>query len=405
MQSTIPAGEETGPHPPLIAFVLCALVMLIDGLDTVMIGMVAPAISQEWHLDKAAMTPAFTLGVVGLMLSGLCAGPLADRVGRRPLIIGAVLMFGCANLATLWCTGIGQLTVLRAITGLGLGAAMPCTVALVSELAPLQRRGFIITCMYAAYTLGGAAAGWLAAAIVPQFGWRAMFGVGALLPLALLPLLLWRLPESLSPRLSIGLAETSALRAIVSPRQRHITLLLWLGNGCGLMVMFTLINWLPSLLHLRHVDLGTAASAGALFQAGGGLGALLIGWMIDRWRAGRVTLAIYAAVVVLSQVWLIAMTDSALLLTLCFGLGVVVMGGQTGFQVLATQVYQPAMRATGLSWMQSVGRLGGVLGIQGAGWAVAQEFDAATLLQALAVPAAIALLAIWLIGKSAPQPR
>lgn len=127
--------------------------------------------------------------------------------------------------------------------------------------------------------------------------------------------------------------------------------------------------------------------------------------MIDRWRAGRVTLAIYAAVVVLSQVWLIAMTDSALLLTLCFGLGVVVMGGQTGFQVLATQVYLPAMRATGLSWMQSVGRLGGVLGIQGAGWAVVQEFDAATLLQALAVPAAIALLAIWLIGKSAPQPR
>ncbi len=383
-------------------FVLCFLIMFLDGLDTVLIGFMAPYIGAAWQLPKGALTPAFTAGVAGLMLAGCVAGILADRVGRRPLLLAAVGLFGLGNLATAYCNSLEALVALRFLTGLGLGAAMPCAVALVAEYAPARRRALIITSMYCGYTLGGAFVGWLTPLIVTQHGWRAMFIVGAALPLALLHVLPWRLPESpaflAGRRGAPGAVRESAagnpLAMIVAPAYRRQTGLLWLANGCGLMITFTLINWLPSFLTFKHVSAQSAALAGASLQVGGAVGALLVGWLMDRFGGGRVAVATYLGAAALAPLWLPALDggNTALLL---MGLlaGMLVMGGQTGFQVLATAVYPVAARATGLSWMQSVGRLGGIVGIQLAGLGIARGIDAATLLQALCVPALLAAAA------------
>lgn len=414
-------------------FVLCFLIMFLDGLDTVLIGFLAPYIGAEWQLAKGALTPAFTAGVAGLMVAGCAAGILADRVGRRPLLLAAVAVFGLANLATAYCTSLDALVVLRFVTGLGLGAAMPCAVTLVSEYAPARRRALIITSMYCGYTLGGAAVGWLTPIVTQQHGWRAMFGIGAVLPLALLPLLFRRLPESIGflaerrrdrgavaallSRIAGRQVELPAqpdrptpdvnpLAIILSPAYRSRTALLWLANGAGLLMTFTLINWLPSFLTFRQVAAQTASLSGASLQAGGAIGALLVGWLMDRFGGGKVVVGIYLGAAAASLLW-IAVLDrgSAMLLLAGFLAGVLVMGGQTGFQVLATSVYPVAARATGLSWMQSVGRLGGILGIQLAGMGVARDVDPVTLLQALAVPAMVAAVAAgFLHGRPGRAP-
>jgi AAHS family 4-hydroxybenzoate transporter-like MFS transporter len=404
--------------------VLCLLIMFLDGLDTVLIGFLAPYIGKEWHLSKDALTQAFTAGVVGLMIAGCLAGILADRVGRRPLLLLAVMLFGTCNLATAYCNSLDMLVVLRFLTGLGLGAAMPCAVALVSEYAPTRRRGLIITSMYCSYTFGGAIVGWITPVIAQQHGWRAMFVIGAVLPLALLPFLLRFMPESIGflaerrrdvakvatmlsrivgrdvDASSIRQADQHAvlanpLRLILSSGYRLQTVLLWLGNGAGLLITFTLINWLPSFLTFKQVPVPTAAFSAACLQTGGALGALMIGWFIDRFDSRKVTVCAYLGAAVLSLLWIVALGGgNRVLLVTGFAAGLLVMGGQTGFQVLATSVYPVAARATGLSWMQSVGRLGGILGIQLGGLGIARNIDPVHLLQALAIPALIAALSV-----------
>lgn len=415
--------------------VLCFLIMFLDGLDTVLIGFLAPYIGKEWHLTKDAMTPAFSAGVVGLMVAGCLAGILADRIGRRPLLLTAVLLFGVGNAATAYCDSLSMLVVLRFLTGLGLGAAMPCAVALVSEYAPARRRALIVTSMYCGYTLGGAAAGALTPLIAPAHGWRALFLFGAILPLALLPVLWRAMPESIAflaerrrdpgrvasllaritgrpvdpSSLALGSAQpvsTNPLGMIVSPAYRLHTSLLWLANGSGLLITFTLINWLPSFLAFKQVAGPTAAFSAACFQAGGAVGALLIGWLMDRFEGAKVVVTVYLGAALLSLLWAGALENGgAVLLLMGLAAGVVVMGGQTGMQVLATTVYPVAARATGLSWMQSVGRLGGILGISLAGMGIARDVDPVTLLQALAVPALLACAALACLRARLPQRR
>lgn len=414
-------------------FVLCFAIMFLDGLDTVLIGFVAPFIGAEWHLAKAAMTPVFTAGIVGLMVAGCIAGVLADRIGRRPLLLIAAAIFALANLATAFANSLDALIVLRLLTGLGLGAAMPCAVTLVAEYAPARRRALIITSMYCGYTLGGAAAGWLTQLIAPQFGWRAMFIAGAVLPLALLPLL-WRLmPESIAflaerrrdvvhvnallkrivghavdaqlPTSGPATASQRPFSLLLSSDYRRYTTLLWIANGCGLMVMFTLINWLPSFIIFKQFPGQVASLTVACFQMGGVVGALLSGWLMDRFGSRRTVLVIYLCVAALATLWGLAMeSGSTALVLLGILTGIVVLGGQTGFQVLAASIYPVAARATGLSWMQSVGRLGGILGIQLAGWGIAQQMDPVTLLAGLAVPALLASLCALMLRARPREP-
>lgn len=409
-------------------FALCFAIMFIDGLDTILIGFIAPYIGAQWQLDKAAMTPVFSAGLIGLMVAGCGAGILADRIGRRPLLLLAAAIFALANLATVFVNTLDMLIVLRLITGLGLGAAMPCAVTLVAEYAPARRRSLIITSMYCGYTLGGAVAGWLTQLVAPQFGWHAMFVVGAALPLVLLPLL-WRLmPESIAflaerqrnlvrvnallsritgqvvnaqlpEKMDVVADSDRPFRRIISSEYRLRTIVLWTANGCGLMVMFTLINWLPSFLVFKQFPGQVASHTASLFQIGGVFGALLMGLLMDLFGGRRMVVATYLVVAALSMLWGVALdAGAAVLIALAALAGAAVMGGQTGFQVLAASTYPVSCRATGLAWMQSIGRFGGILGIQLAGWGIARHADPATILSALAVPALVAGLCAFVLG-------
>src|SRR5579864_2115889 len=174
----------------------CATVLFLDGFDTTAIGYVAPALAKEWHIGKSALGPVFSAGLFGLMIGALLFGPMADRVGRKKIIIFSTVAFGLGTLATAFVHDVDGLLAVRFLTGLGLGGAMPNTVAMTSEFNPRRRRATMVMIMFCGFSVGAALGGLLAAALIPQFGWRSVFVVGGIAPLLLVPVLALRLPES-----------------------------------------------------------------------------------------------------------------------------------------------------------------------------------------------------------------
>src|SRR5260370_10369850 len=174
----------------------CAAVLLLDGFDTTAIGFVAPSLAKEWGLTKAALGPVFSAGLFGLMIGALTLGPLADRIGRKNIIIFSTLAFGIGTLVTAFVPDVNALLAIRFLTGLGLGGAMPNTIAMTSAVNPQRRRATMVMIMFCGFSLGAALGRLLAAALIPPFGWRAVFVVGGIAPLIMVPILALRLPES-----------------------------------------------------------------------------------------------------------------------------------------------------------------------------------------------------------------
>src|ERR1700675_2188218 len=174
----------------------CAAVLFLDGFDTTAIGYVAPSLAREWGLTKGALGPVFSAGLFGLMIGALLFGPLADRIGRKKIIIFSTLAFGIGTLITAFVQDVNSLLAIRFLTGLGLGGAMPNAVALTSEFNPRRRRATMVMIMFCGFSVGAALGGLLAAALIPQFGWRSVFIVGGRAACVLFPTLALRLPES-----------------------------------------------------------------------------------------------------------------------------------------------------------------------------------------------------------------
>src|SRR5882762_4049295 len=261
----------------------CAAVLVLDGFDTTAIGYVAPSLAKEWGLSKGALGPVFSAGLFGLMIGALTLGPLADRIGRKKIIIFSTLAFGLGTLATAFVQDVNTLLAIRFLTGLGLGGAMPNTIAMTSEFSPHRRRATMVMIMFCGFSVGAALGGLLAAALIPQFGWRSVFVVGGVAPLLLVPILALRLPESvrflaltgqanarvaellasINPKVAFasatqfvihepGLAGMPVLHLFRDGRTR-VTLLLWVVFFMSLLDLYFLSNWLPTVLN----DLGS----------------------------------------------------------------------------------------------------------------------------------------------------
>src|SRR6478735_8044183 len=179
-----------------LVFALCFLVVLLDGFDTAAIGFVAPSLLKEWGVSRPALGPVLSAALFGLATGAFAAGPLADRLGRKLVLTAAVAVFGLGCGASALAADLEQLTVLRFITGLGLGAAMPNAVTLMGEYCPDQRRAMLTNTMFCGFPLGAAFGGFLAAWMIPLWGWRSVLVLGGITPLVLMALLLLLLPES-----------------------------------------------------------------------------------------------------------------------------------------------------------------------------------------------------------------
>lgn len=408
------------------AFLLCAAVLFVDGFDVQGITYVAPAISAEWGLARGQLGPTFSAGLLGLMLGALALAPIADRIGRRRVIVASCVAFGIGTLATVWVHSLAVLLPLRFLTGLGLGAALPNAIGLASEYAPQKHRGSIVMFVASGISIGSIAAGFAAAQLISTFGWRAVFMVGGVLPLALAAALARFLPESIrfAALLPQGQAEAARLLRRIAPdlpadvrlasgdphggkatvadlfkeQRGHLTVLLWVAFFMSLLNVYLAINWLPTSLNASGFSLEQAAVITSLYHVGGVAGTYALGLLMDRLGAHPMLmlaflLAIAGFYTFASAPGLGQWQTTAVLMAAGFG----VIGAQVGITTLASMSYPVAMRSTGLGWALGIGRVGSIVGPTIGGLMLATATDARSVYLVCIVPALIGFAAIALL--------
>ncbi|MDN0083771.1 aromatic acid/H+ symport family MFS transporter [Crenobacter sp. SG2305] len=405
---------------------LCFLVVLVDGFDTASIGFIAPAIRDEWHLSSAALAPLFGAGLFGLMSGALLFGPLADKVGRKPVLVLSVLFFGLASAASMFSPDLPTLIALRFLTGVGLGGAMPSAITLTSEYCPQPRRARLVTLMFCGFTVGSALGGLVSVQLLPHVGWRGVLLVGGAIPLLLALGLKVLLAESLRflvlsdckpaavqaivariagagagmPDFTVGEAKIkSPVRELFRGRLAAGTLLIWASFFMSLLIVYLLSSWLPILLNSTGISLSRASLVTAMFQVGGTIGAILLGRLMDRFGATRTLSLSYLAGAVFIGLCSVSTDQFAALMLAVFGIGFCISGGQVGANAMAAAFYPTGNRATGVSWSNAVGRCGSVLGSLSGGWLLAMHLPIAHILLLLAFPSLIAALAIAVLGR------
>lgn len=349
-----------------LSFGLCFWVAFFDGMDTSAIAYIAPYLREDWGLSKEALAPVLSAALWGLAVGALSAGFLADRFGRLKILNGSVFLFSLLSMLAAGAQNLSQLEALRFVTGLGLGAAMPNAVALLSEAVPASRRAFFINTMYCGFPLGIAAGGFLAAQWIPSIGWRQALFASGLMPLMLLFLMLLFLRESASLRQQQ--APSFAVLFQQLKRYRYPTALLCFAYFAGLMVFYSIINWLPLIFQAAQYSQETGSRIAGLFALGG-LGAIAGGYFMDRYPPHRVSIAL--AVGTSLSLCLCAYLWSHQMALL--GLAIVLAGlfhnsTQNSLIALAAQFYPVHCRSSGVALMLGLGRFGAVAGTYFLAW-------------------------------------
>ena len=407
---------------------LCTLVQVCDGYDIGSIGIAVPALTHAWNLPGPAFTTAFLWSSIGIMVGALSAGPIGDRLGRRPLLLGSLTIFGVASLFSAFAGSLGMLSALRFFTGLGIGGAFPGAATLTGDYAPQRLRATMIMVTFTGAPLGGFVVGQVGALLLARFGWPSLFVLGGLLPLLTVPVLAFWLPESprflaarrtLSPRQtallqrldiapgqaveSLDLATGNPVKMLFGEGYALQTVLLWIIFFCSLMDLFLFGYWLPEVLHLTGMTPAEAARAASFRALGAMFAVLYLGVLIDRFGPQRALAWHYAAGAVFTALISLVAMSYALLVAVIFLSGMTTTGSQTGANGTCGKLYPARMRTTGLGWTLGVGRLGGIAAPPLGGYLLIIGMPPRHIFLAACGFAVIAAIATALLGLRAPR--
>ena len=417
---------------------LGGLILFIDGLDVQLISYIGPKLVKEWDISRTLLGTIFSSMIWGLLIGFAFVAPLSIRFGHRLLVVSNMVLFGLATMATYFVHDATILIVLRVVAGIGLAGALPSGVALTGEFSPKRRRSTGIALIYCGYSLGTMAAGLLAGLIIEQYGWRMHMVVGGLIPIAIAAFLYVFLPES--PEYLIS---TQAPRAIIERLVRRIapgaqitsdtvftvtnkresalavaqlfqsgrtlgTLMLWLALFMNLMVVFFVLQWLPSIFTMVGYSQAQATVAATSATSGGILAALILGPLMDRFGPYRVIVVLFLLGGAFLFLTGFSVHSMALLATT---MAFVATGSTSGIQkcinALMVFFYPTALRSTGLGWAFGVGRFGAMIGPVLAGFLFDRKWPVEDVFDVYAIPMALgglAILVMYLTYRESARP-
>ncbi len=404
---------------------VCVIMNMLDGMDVMVISYAAPSLSKEWDIPSTSLGYVFSAALLGMALGAAFLAPRADIIGRRNIIIVCIFIMGVGVSLTAFVQSISQLIILRFFTGLGIGAMLASTVTLSSEYAPDRQRNFIVGIVLAGYPIGATLSGLVAAQIIPEYGWRAMFIAAGIATIITLPLAVFILVESWDwlvkkqpanalsklniilnkmghpsvdtlPEKTDEAKKKPSVKSLFIYGRSETTLKYWLAFFMAFATLYFLVTWIPNLAHNTGLSIKLAIYAGTVFNLGAIFGTLSQGYLSQIIGLRKSIILFYVMTMILMAIF--GYLEDNWIILIAFGLiGCGVSGGLIGLWITGARIYPTEIRNTGLGWAEGAGRSGAIISPTVGGALVGAGFSLATSFIIFVIPLVIACISIGLM--------
>ena len=408
---------------------LCFLINGMDGANVMAMSYLAPVIARDWHLSSTVLGFVFSSLLVGMGIGGLFIAPLADRYGRRNLVLICLLLMATGMILTGIAQSIVAFAISRAIVGLGIGTVLACMSALVYEFAPARNRSAAVAFLQAGYPIAAAISGFVTVWALGHFSWRSIMIFAGVVTLACFPVTFALLPESVGfllhaqprnaldivnrirqrmhavpldslPELSEAAPPRAHLSVLLSSHLRRNTLLLWSAIFCGFFVLYSVISWIPRLAIEAGLDTNSGIVAGAIYNGGAFAGTFAISLLTRRADLRMLVFFFLLAAAVFLMIYGHTPAPAALVLANSFAVGVTLQGGFNGIYPLASSVYPVRVRSTGIGCGIGIGRAGAIAGPLVTGYLLSTRVELSVLFLILAAPLTIASISCLVLERA-----
>jgi benzoate transport len=419
------------------AVAVAIALMLIDGMDVAVAAYAAPALSKSWSLDPVTLGFLLSSGLVGMAAGSLFLTPFSDKIGRRRMMLVALVLVSAGMVLSVFAADVVQLMAFRVLAGLGIGGMIANLNVYVSEYSSDKRRGSIFGLYTAGFAIGATLGGFIAGPLIPQFGWRSVFVVGAAASVIMLAVT-WRfLPESLDyliskrpqnalPRLNDILIQMKrpaldelpelpqdqqtqkGIKSLLTGRMAAQTLLLWLGYGLMIAAYYFASTWTPKLIATSSGDDSLGITMGLVVNFGGIIGCFIFSILAVFLRSQHLLLGSLAASALIYVIFGTAFNQISLAIIIGALLGVVTSANVAGFYATTPSLFPAALRGTGVGWMVGIGRLVSIISPILVGYMLAGGWRAENIFMLFGLPlivSALAMVAVWsLSAAKTPDP-
>jgi len=398
-----PVGPSAWTPKGLAIVALCFAINMADGVDVTILSFIAPRLQSDWGIGSDVMGNLFSAGLIGMAIGGMFIAPMADRLGRRAVILAALVLMSVGMFASSFAPSVGVLFAMRVLVGSGIGTVLAAMAALAAESAPADRRNLAVGLVQAGYPFAAVFTGLIVAQLLPVYGWQAMLFGAAVLTVVLFPVAMMVLPKD-RPVSGGEAVKAGSVGELFRPELRARTIALWSAVFFGLMVLYFIVSWIPKLSIAAGLSETNGIYAGALYNLGAFIGTMSMSFLALRVPLGRLvpTMLVLAGVAmvvfgsVTMPVWLT--------LGVAFAIGVLLQGGYNGVWPIAAGAYPAQLRATGIGWAIGVGRGGAVIGPMLGGYMMAAQAPLAFLFLAYCVPLVICAVAAFLVERNKVLP-
>lgn len=402
---------------------LCFFLNMLDGMDVLAISFAAPTIAADWTMTPQALGIVFSAALVGMTIGAVFLSPYTDVIGRRNMILASLCVISLGMLATAFAQSLTQLVILRLVAGLGIGSMLASLTSMVSEYAPDRHRNLCITTLHAGYPIGAIITGYMAAWMLPEYGWRTLFITAGVVSLVAVPLVYLLLPESLEflankqpknalPRINRILARMTqdpldslpekldasanggGLKALFSPPLKTPTLILWLAFMMSFATLYFLLSWVVKLAVESGLNIEDAMFAGIALNLGAFFGSLSLGYLSGKFGLKRIITLFFMVGTVMTIAYGTLNVSVPLVLMLIFLVMYFVQGAFTGLYAIAARIYPTQIRTTGVGWAIGAGRVGAIVGPAAAGFILGSGVSISWTFIIFSVPVVLAGLAI-----------
>lgn len=409
---------------------ICFVLNMLDGMDVLAIAYAAPLIAAGWSLTPQALGIAFSAALVGMTIGAIFISPYTDIIGRRNMIIASLSLIALGMMATAFAQSVSQLIILRLIAGLGIGSMLASLTSMVSEYAPERNRNMCVLFLQAGYPIGAIITGFVAAWLLPEYGWRSLFIFAAITSMVAVPLVVYLLPESLEflvrkqpegalqkinrilakmdlqtlnelPEVPASEHGSGRLTAVLSPNLRTSTLWLWLAFFMSFATLYFLLSWVVKLAVDAGMALEDAMFVGIALNLGAFIGALSLGYLSSRLGLKRMISIFFLIGAIASIVYGNSKVSVPLTLLLIFVMMFFVQGAFIGLYAVAARLYPTEIRTTGIGWSIGAGRIGAILGPALAGFILGAGVSIGWTFFVFAIPIVIAAIAVVKIPSKA----